>query len=122
MPEEMLNEGGLVDVTYKGPLARAQQAEAALGFVRTIESIAPFAQVKPDLLDRFDLDTALPELAEINGMPLSWLFSNEQYAENVKQRQKQKQMETAMAAAPGLATAAKDVAQARLYGAQAGAV
>lgn len=122
MPEEMLTAGGKVDVSYKGPLARAQQAEAALGLVRTVEAVAPFAQVKPDILDRFDLDTALPELAEINGMPLSWLFTNEQYAENVKQRQKQKAMETTMAAAPGLAASMKDVAQARLLGAQAGAV
>jgi Bacteriophage head to tail connecting protein len=122
MPEEMIQNGGLVDVTYKGPLARAQQAEAALGFTRTIETIAPIASVKPDLLDRFDLDTALPELAEIHGMPLSWLFSDEQYKENVAIRQKQKQMETAMAAAEPLSAATKNVAQARLMAAQSGAV
>jgi Bacteriophage head to tail connecting protein len=122
MPEEMVSTGGLVDVVYKGPLARAQQAEAALGLARTIEAVAPFAQVKPDILDRFDLDTALPELAEINGMPLAWLFSDEQYKAIVAQRQKQKAAETAMAAAQPLATAAKETAQAGLLRAQAGAV
>jgi hypothetical protein len=122
MPEEMIQNGGRVEVAYKGPLARAQQAEAALGLVRTVEAVAPFAQVKPDILDRFDLDTALPELAEINGMPLAWLFSDEDYKKIVAQRQKQKQVEMAMGAAPGLAAATKDTAQARLFAAQSGAV
>jgi hypothetical protein len=120
MPDELLEVGGLVDVVYKGPLVRAQQAEAALGFVRTLEAVSPLAEVKPEILDRFNLDVALPELAEINGMPLAWLLTDEEYAELVKRRQQQQAAEMALTAAPGLATAAKDAAQARLFGAQAG--
>ncbi len=120
MPEELVRYGGNVDVLDTSPLARAQKAERAIGFDRTLQQILPLAEAKPELLDRFNDDEILPELADIHGMPANWLYSVEEYAERLKQKQQEQAAMVAAEAAPGIAGAARDAAQARLLTRQAG--
>jgi hypothetical protein len=56
---------GEYQVVYTSPLARAQRAQEAAGFVRTVETVRELVNVTqdPSLLDRFDFDTAIPEIA-----------------------------------------------------------
>ena len=120
MPEELVRYGGNVDVTDNSPLARAQKAERAIGFDRTVQQILPLAERKPDIIDRFNDEEILPELADIHGMPANWLYSTAEHAANMKRKQQQDAAMMAAEAAPGVATAAKDAAQARLLTRQAG--
>jgi hypothetical protein len=119
MPQILRDAGGLIEITYDSPLTRAQKAEQALGFVRTLETILPFAEQDPTILQRFKLDTILPELAQINGMPLDWMETDDDWKKILMQIQQAKNAEQAAAMAQPLATAAKDAAQARVLSQQA---
>ncbi len=60
---------------YDSPLSRAMRAEEAGGFYRWSElalKIAAEAQ-DPRGLDWIDLDAAMPELADINAVPIRWV-------------------------------------------------
>lgn len=118
MPEPLVRARGEIDVIPNGPLARAQRMEEATGFSRTVEQIAPIAQINPEEMLRFKTSEIFPDIAEINGMPASWLHTQEEFDEIRRAMAEQKAQETALAAAQPLATAAKDAAQARLFSQQ----
>jgi hypothetical protein len=120
MPEQMVRAGGQIEVTDDSPLAKAQKSARAIGFDRTVQQVTPLAQVNPRIMQRFKTEEILPELAEIHGMPLSWLYSDDEFAALMQKQDEQQAQEKLAAAAPGLATAAKDAAQARLFTQQAG--
>lgn len=120
MPAQLEEAGGGVDVTDDSPLAKAQKSSRAIGFDRTVQQITPLAQVNPKIMQRFDLDNILPELAEIHGMPMDWLLTDDAYAALMDEQAKKEASETMAGAAPGLAAASKDAAQARLLTQQAG--
>lgn len=120
MPELLLRYGGKIELTDNSPLGRAQRAGAAIGFSRTVEQIIPLAQVDPTLMQRFKAEDMLPELAEIHGMPLNWLYTNDEFALIQQANEREKAMQTALGAAQPVAAAAKDAAQARLFSQQAG--
>ena len=120
VPEQLAAYGGSIEVTDDSPLAKAMKAARAIGFDRTIQQVTPLAQVNPRVMQRFKTEEILPELAEIHGMPVSWLYSEEEFARLMEQQDREQAMEKIAAAAPGLATAAKDAAQARLFTQQAG--
>lgn len=120
MPEVLERQGGHVEVTDNSPLARAQKAERAIGFDRTMQQILPLAERKPAILDRFKEEEILPELADIHGMPANWLYTDDEFAVIQKRNQQQEAAMTMAGAAPGIAGAAKDAAHARLLTRQAG--
>jgi hypothetical protein len=62
----------------------------------------------------------VPELADIHGMPINWLYTDEEYEEIIAEQRQNEAAEQAATAAPGIASAAKDAAQARLLTRQAG--
>lgn len=119
MPLSLQQAGGLVAVTYDSPLNRAQKAEQALGFVRTLETILPFAEQDPTILKRFNLDKIMPELAQINGMPLSWMHTDDEWKGILKRMEQAQSAQEMAAMAQPLAAAAKDAAQARVFSQQA---
>lgn len=105
-PPELVEAGGVeYDVEYESPLARAQKAEEASGFLRTLEIAGNVAAIKqdPSVLDIFDLDTALPELNWINAGPMRWLNSPEAVAQIRQARSEQAQMQQMIEAAPAAA-------------------
>lgn len=122
MPELLAEVGGMVEVTDNSPLARAQKAERAIGFDRTLQQVIPLQQANPEepIMKRFKTAEILPELAEIHGMPINWLYTEEEFAALMEQQSQDQAARELAANAPGLATAAKDAAQARLFTQQAG--
>lgn len=120
MPEVMVRAGAAVEVTDTSPLAEAQKASRAIGFDRTLQQVLPLAEVNPRVVQRFKTEEILPELAEIHGMPLNWLYTDDEFAAIMDAQAKKEAAEKAAMAAPELATAAKDAAQARLLTQQAG--
>lgn len=121
MPELLARSGGQVELTDNSPLGRAQKSGAAIGFARTVEQITPLAQVDPSLMQRFKAPEIMPELAEIHGMPLNWLYTEDEFQQILAKNAQQQAMSTAIGAAQPVSRAIKDVAQARLFSQQAGA-
>lgn len=118
VPEELAQEGILYKIEYESPLARAQRAEEGVAILRTLEATAPFLEIRPELLDVFDLDEAFRTLGEVNGMSQKLIRPKDQIEEIRAQRAEEQQAMQMAEAAPGMAGAVKDLADA---GAAAGA-
>lgn len=73
LPPELVEAEGEYRITYDNPLTRAARSERSIGFLRTVEAVAPIAAAKPELWDEFDLSRAIRGLAEDNAVPPSWL-------------------------------------------------
>lgn len=108
-PPELIEAGGGYDVEYESPMARLARAESASGFARSLEMVTNVASVTQDigLFDHFNFDHAVPELNEINGVPVSWTSSPEEVAAKRKARQEQMQTAQMVENAAGLASALK---------------
>lgn len=105
LPPALVEAGGEFDVEYDSPLSRAQRAEEASGFMRSLETAIAFANAKqdPSALDWFNVDTAMPDIMDINAVPTRWVASMEQVAEMRQARQQQAQEQQAIEAAPAAA-------------------
>jgi hypothetical protein len=112
MPKQLMDAGGEFEINYQSPLARAQKAELAIGLSNTIGILQPIAQVQPDVLDRFDFDTISKDLSlDVNGLPATWLHSDEAMQNIRDGRQQQQQMQQMVQAAPAMSAAAANVAK-----------
>lgn len=105
MPGLLREAKGEYHVVYTSPLARAQRAQEAAGFMRTLETANAVAQVTqdPSIYDRFNFDKALPDIAYIQGVSESWLRGDKEMeairAERAKQQKAQQDIQAAPAAA-----------------------
>jgi hypothetical protein len=89
-----------------------QRAEELVGVQRTMELLAPFAQLDPTVLDVFDKDELARLTAEVSGVPTPVIRSPQAVMEIRQQRAQQEQAAQMMAAAQPVAGAMKDAAQA----------
>ncbi len=111
---EYLVEGGEILPEYTGPMARLMRAEEAAGILRTIEAIAPLAQISGDLrpLRRINADEAVKILAEANGTPAKALRTDEELEAMDAAEREQMQMQQLLEAAPIAGQAAERFAKA----------
>jgi hypothetical protein len=105
MPPRLVEARGEYRVVYTSPLAKAQRAGEAAGFMRTVETAKEIANVTqdPQYLDPFDFDVALPAIADINGTPESWMADDKKIAQKRKGRAQAMQREQQVKAMPGQA-------------------
>lgn len=113
MPDALAQAEGEVEVEYVSPLNRAQRADEGVAILRTLESIAPLAQIDPAVMMVFDPQAVARELADINGVPQKVLRTPEQLAEMEAAQAQAAQAQQLLAAAPVVASSAKDLAQAQ---------
>jgi hypothetical protein len=101
--------GADYDVVYDSPLSRAQRAEEASGTMRTVEfAVNIAAQTQdPSVLDNFNWDVIVPEVADINGMPIRYLNTMDQIAQLRQGRDQDKQAAQITQALPGAAAMMK---------------
>jgi hypothetical protein len=121
LPPPELLEAPALEIDYVSPLSVAQKAAKGAAVTRTLQIVAPLVAGRPDILDNFDVDAIARIAADANGMPAEALVDRELVAQQRQQRQQQAQMAQMMAAAPGLAGAAKDIAGAGAIMRDAGA-
>lgn len=116
MPPALLEARGEYEVNYTSPLARDQKAGEVAGFQRTLETALSIvnATQDPSALDTFDVDTIMPAVSEINGMPTSWTASAEKIAAKRAERAKQAEIQQKIQAAPAAAAMMKAKAAAGL--------
>lgn len=105
MPPALIEAQGEFEITYDSPLSRAQRAEEAAGAVRTIEIALNIASQTgdPSIMDHFNFDELIPDIASIQGMPVRWTSSVARLTQIRDAREQRAQIDQAIQAAPGAA-------------------
>ena len=116
MPPLLREAKGEYKVVYTSPLFKNARAGDAAGFLRTVESALEVAgqMQDPSLLDPFNFKVAVPAIADIQGVPESWMSSPDEMAAKAQARaqaQQQKDQITAMPAQAALLKARAVVAK-----------
>lgn len=113
LPPALIEAGGQYEITYESPMSRMQRAEELVGVQRTMELLAPFAQIDPTVLDIFDKDKLARLTAEVSGVPMPILRSEDDLQGIRDQRAQQEQLMQMAQMAQPVAGALKDAAQAQ---------
>jgi hypothetical protein len=102
-----------LQIVHTSPMSRAQRMEDVAGFFRTSEFAKEIVNITrdPSYLDRLDYDTAIPEIAAIQGAPERWLADDKKVAAKRQARAKQQQVQQQIQAAPAQAAMMKAQAQ-----------
>jgi hypothetical protein len=105
MPQILRDARGQFDIEYDSPLSRAQKSEAGAGTMRTIGWASDIYKVTqdPSVLDPFNWDIIIPDLADINAMPVRYLATEEQIAAKRAARQEAQGIQQATEALPAIA-------------------
>lgn len=110
MPPELIEAQGEYKIVFDNPLSRAQKSEQAAGLLRTADWAANLAQLSqdPTLLDPFNWDAIIPELAAINAVPVRWMRTQDQIDELRAARQQQAETQQLIEAGPTIAALQKN--------------
>lgn len=102
MPPALIEAKGQYKIVYTSPLAKAAQAEEASGLLRTIEWAGKTAMEtqNPEIMDHFNWDVIVPEMADIGAVPISWINAPEAVMAKREQRAQQMQQQQMIDAAP----------------------
>lgn len=111
-PRALLEAGGDYKVEYDAPLNRAMRAEQASGIMRTYQWAAEMAAQTqdPSVMDWFNTDAIVPELADIQGAPYRWIRSNDEVESIREKRQVDQAAAQVTQALPGMAAMMKAAA------------
>lgn len=109
MPDRLKEAQGSYQVIYTSPIARAMKAQEAAGFIRTVETVKELVNITgdPSLLDPFDFDTAIPEIAEIQAVPPHWMATEGQITQKRKARAENQARQEQIQALPAQAAMIK---------------
>lgn len=111
MPPALLEAGGAYQPRYDSPLSRMARAEEVAGLMRTVDYVKAVVEVTQDPapLDHFDWDTIVPEMSDLQAVPVRWRNSLQKVEEIRKGRAQQAQQQQMIEAAPALSNIAKQV-------------
>lgn len=111
-PQMLIDAGAEYRVEYDAPLNRMMRAEEAAGGMRTFQYAAEIAAQTqdPSVMDIFDVDVMMPEMAVINGTPYRWLRTPDAIAAVRQGRQQKEAVQQITQALPGMAAMAKAAA------------
>ncbi len=66
------------NIEYVGPLAYMQQSNQLLSYNRFFGNLGTFVQIKPEVMDNFDLDSIVRDGAGKSGIPLKHLRTEQE--------------------------------------------
>lgn len=71
MPETVKEFAGqnVLKVEFLGPLAKAQKSQEADAVAAAVQEVVGMAQIKPDVIDNFDIDSIARDQAMVRGVP-----------------------------------------------------
>lgn len=114
-PTPAMREAGVgaYRVEYDSPLSRMQKAEGASGGLRMFQYASEIAAntQNPAPMDFFNLDTMIPDLADAQGMPASWIRSMDEITKLREDRSQQQAQQQMIEAAPSMASMMKATAE-----------
>jgi len=108
-PEEL--SGAELRIEYVSILAQAQRAVGTSSMDRLAQRFAFIAPLRPDVLDKWDVDADIEDYAERLGVNPKVLRSEDEVEEDRAARVQRERMASLAAAAPGIAGAAKDLSE-----------
>lgn len=118
MPPRLKEAAGAYEITDTSPLAMAAKMNMASGYVRALQITQQLVSITGDhsALDVYDLDTATPEIAAIQGAPERWMSDAKAIEQKRKERAKQMQTAQQIQAMPAQAAMLKAQAAVRQAG------
>lgn len=111
MPPALIEARGEYEIEYDSPLNRLQRSEDATGIARTLDLVAPLAQIDPSVLAVFDPHEATRILAEVNGVPQKALRSRDEVQEILDSQAEAEEAQRQVEQIGPAATAVKDLAE-----------
>jgi Bacteriophage head to tail connecting protein len=112
MPPALIEAEGEYEIEYTSPANRLQRAGELVAVNRTIEMVAPLAQLDPTVLMKFKAEDLIELGMEVQGGPTSVLRSKDEFAQLLQAHQQAQQQAQMAEQVPGMASAAKDGATA----------
>lgn len=114
-PPALIDSGGDFDIQYQSPINRLMRKEEAIGTQTVLDAAVQIVNATgdPRHMRRIDPDEMLQLIADSSGAPTRILRSDQEIAAMDAAEQQQQQLQQEVAAAPQLAKAAKDFAQAQ---------
>jgi hypothetical protein len=108
-PPELIEADGEYQIIYSSPLAKQQRGEDVAGFARSLELAMAYAEKSGDasVLHHFDMDEAIPEVADIQGTPTRWIRAADEVARRRAADREQMQDQQMIEAAPAMTGAMK---------------
>jgi hypothetical protein len=103
----------LPEISLNGKLAMYIKEMENQGFLKTIEILAPIAQLRPDIMDNYNLDIITRGIGRNNGVPVAWENSEEDRDDIRAQREQAMQQQQALANAQALGGVAKDLSSSK---------
>lgn len=118
MPDILKEAQGEYSIIYDSPLSKAQRAEEAAGLMRTIEMALNVVNVtqNQEPLDHFNWDVIVPDVADIQGVPMKWMRDPRVVANMRQGRAQQQQTQEMIQAAPGAAAMVSSAAKMKSAG------
>ena len=97
-------QGREIKFEFQSPIQQARRQVEAAALSRSLELLAPLAQVQPDMLDNFDTDEIARDVPDIFGTPHRWVRSPDAVAALRQSRAQQQQAALALEAGEQMAT------------------
>lgn len=88
-PEEL--QGSSLNIEFVSILAQAQKLSQATAIRKIVADVGGMARLNPEVLDKLDLDQAVEELSNIEGVPASVIRSRDDVAALRQQRAEQQE-------------------------------
>jgi len=109
MPPELKEAEGQYKTVFSSPLALAIRLQRTAGFMRTVDIANAVAQAmgSNEIMDIFEFDLALPEIAEDQYVPVRWTATDKRLAQKRQGRAKAAAEERRVKSLPGEAAMAK---------------
>lgn len=108
-PPAIVEAGASYIVEYDAPLNRSMRSEEAAGIIRTMQISAELAAQTgdPSVMDSFNTDVIVQEVAQIQGAPFRFMRSPDEIAAIRQGRQQAKAEDQLVQSLPGLAAMTK---------------
>ena len=103
LPPQLIQVGVNVEIRFVNQFAKAQQLEDVSNILGFANEISLLAQLKPEVLDFFDADAALREIARIRATPEAIVATEEEVGDMRQQRAQQMQQQQMMDAGTQMA-------------------
>ena len=113
MPRKLEQAGGIMQVSFTNQLAYMRRAPEAVRTLTSIQQLAPIAEFDPSVMDGFDPDGVRDVILDANGVPQKARRTPEQLAAFREAKQQRQDAAALTEAAPQIAGAVKDMAQAQ---------
>jgi hypothetical protein len=112
MPDILLENRHAIRITYKGDMARAQQADDVMAILRVAEAAPAFTANDPAAAKAIRWAEAYARFAEGSGMSPKLILTQDELGQEQQQVAQQQQLAALAQGAPAAGAAAKDFAQA----------